>query len=720
MNDREIISLTAGIFHIALTFFVLSRDRRSPVNRVYFLWGMSLIVFNLSSFVKNLAFDCNDKTVGEAAVRVLHFAVVFLPITSFHLYLSIAQVARRRMVVALYIVHILFAISVFTHWYMAGVTRIAGTYYADGRLLLRLFMVLLSLMAMATISLLYLHQRKLPEFHRTRLRALLLGFIILYVAGLNDSLPTVGMECYPGTAYPIRQVANLASLFFGIIVSYAVLQHHLLDIRLALSQKAAQLVRLAYLLLSSFLMLQVCWWMAPGKLTPYAYYSSLGVSLGTAFLASFLFPRFLGHGEDRLERWILGDQFEYQGQIHGFIQRIPLYTETETLLQDLNELLVKTIGISQYQIILLDETNRSFALFHSHPPRPATEIPELTPDSPLFHFFLNAKLDYLTSVTSHWLGETTAERVARRQLKQCGWEICFPLVFGKAPFGLFLLGGKLHREPYTSYDLRVLGQMVQGLRSHLNQIRLTHQLLQVEEMELLGRMSRGMAHDLNNLLTTVWTYLQLAQEKPPADAGQAELLPNVMRNVETIRAYVREALFLSQHHTPRFQSHRVDALIRKSVEIIESRLQRKKLTVEFVFQTDMQAEIDEVLIQRLIGNLLGNAIDASPMSAVIRIELMGLPQLEGGDDGLRLRIIDRGCGMSPENLKKVATAYFTTKDRGDESRGFGLGLAICRKIVHMHRGSFTIASEPDKGTTVQIDLPARQPCEPVSAVKVQP
>jgi signal transduction histidine kinase len=56
----------------------------------------------------------------------------------------------------------------------------------------------------------------------------------------------------------------------------------------------------------------------------------------------------------------------------------------------------------------------------------------------------------------------------------------------------------------------------------------------------------------------------------------------------------------------------------------------------------------------------------------------------------------------------VLDPYFTTKDHGDQERGFGLGLAICRQIVHLHGGNITIASEEKIGTTVQVDLPSRQ------------
>jgi signal transduction histidine kinase len=76
-------------------------------------------------------------------------------------------------------------------------------------------------------------------------------------------------------------------------------------------------------------------------------------------------------------------------------------------------------------------------------------------------------------------------------------------------------------------------------------------------------------------------------------------------------------------------------------------------------------------------------------------------------DWYRLKIEDQGVGISPDNLRRVFTPYFTTKNTGDGKRGFGLGLAIARKIVHLHGGNLSIASKEKKGTTVQVDLPSK-------------
>ena len=242
-----------------------------------------------------------------------------------------------------------------------------------------------------------------------------------------------------------------------------------------------------------------------------------------------------------------------------------------------------------------------------------------------------------------------------------------------------------------------------------------------EELELLGRMSRGMAHDLNNLLTPVSTFLQITSADANGNAdGANELLPTCLRNVGTIQAYVKDALFFSQNRVVQISSAPLDQLIHKVVDLAESKIKRRQVRTELPDYPPTLVEMDFLLVQRCLGNLLSNALDASPAGSTIRIELARLPATEASREWVRVSVIDHGEGISRENLQRLTSAYFTTKDSGDENRGFGLGLAICRKIVHQHGGSLNITSEEHKGTTVTVDLPVRHvPANPLPAAPLE-
>ncbi len=711
MKFYELIPLTAAVTNLALTLFVLTRDLRSTLNRVYLLWGLSITVWNLGTF---FMFSVDRETTALFWSQFLHYGVIFLPISLFHLSVLIAQVKLPRWLPVLYVWFLLLALTNIFGYFTSGVRFLGYAYYSVAGPGFWAFLVSYVVVTTATVLMLYRKLQTLQRLHRARVKALLWANGILIGFGWNDILPILGFDTYPFTKVAIFPFGSAAAIFYGIIVGYSVLQHHLLDIHVTLGKAAAHAVRLLFLFLVGLLLLLLLNVFRPGEFTTFAFFGSLGVLLMSALVASIFFPRLFGKGEDSLESRMLsdryGDRFEYHDKVRSFLQEVQFYNNADLLLNDLDALFVKTIRVRSYQIILLDESTHVFTLFRTHPKAPLDQLPELRANSPIFQLFQHTTASYLAFNLAYIMpGETEMEREARQLLKRFEPEFCFPFFSGDEPFGLLLIGEKSSGTPFTPNDLQLLTRLVKNLSLILNQIRLKKQVLLAEELELLGRMSRGMAHDLNNLLTPVSTFLQMTKENANGSAPgeNDELVPICLRNVGTIQAYVKDALFFSQNHTVQIALAPLDRLLHKVVELAATKLKRRQIRVELPEFPPTEVEMDSVLMQRCLGNILSNAIDASPPGATVRFELQRLSTTEAEREWVRVSVIDHGEGISRENLQRLTSAYFTTKDSGDENRGFGLGLAICRKIVHQHGGNLNIASEEKKGTTVTVDLPVR-------------
>jgi signal transduction histidine kinase len=177
--------------------------------------------------------------------------------------------------------------------------------------------------------------------------------------------------------------------------------------------------------------------------------------------------------------------------------------------------------------------------------------------------------------------------------------------------------------------------------------------------------------------------------------------------LETVRTYVNEALFFSRSSKLMGKPGSLDETVREAVSLVQTAAAVKSVEMQITMDCEAVIEMDAVLIKRLICNLLSNAVDASQAGGTIEIQLFPLPKTEASRDWFRLKITDHGEGISAENLQRVFTPYFTTKNTGDGKRGFGLGLAIARKIVHLHEGNLSIASKVQQGATVQVDLPSK-------------
>ena len=705
MKPFELVPLVGAICNLLVTLFVFSRGMRLKINRIYFVWGICISIWNFGTF-----FMFRVTSAEEALwwARFLQFGVIFIPITLFHLSSLIAQVPMPRLIYIFYVVSGLLALSNLTDFFIAGVRNVGYAYYSVAGPGFWIFSSTLSLTVFSVIFLFY-KRRKLSPLQRARLNYLIFAQTALVVFGLNDILPILGLYYYPYIHTKIYPVGSMAAIFYGLVVGYSVLQHQLLDIHVTLSRSAAQIVRLFFMFFIGFALLLILASGAPKEFTYFSFFGALGVLLSSALVASFFFPQFFGKGGDSLERQILGDRFEYHARVQNMIQTMRSFPEPQFLLEELEDLMVNTVKVRSYQIILLDENTRGFSLFFSHPPQPHTQFTELHIDSPSFVISSNrAPQFFYCRDRNETVRETKLEREARGQLKQFNPELCFPLFSGQEVVGMMLLGGKINGDIFTPHDLRLLIELAHNLGLLLNQIRLRNQLQVAHEQDLLGRMSRGLAHDLNNLLTPVQTLLQLFEVSTPRRDAIDDLLPIALRNLDTVRSYVNEALFFSRDATLTVREGSWDETIREAIQLIQPSAEKKHVEIEASGLSRALIEMDSVLIKRLVCNLLSNAVDASPTDSRITVRLVPLPKTELSRDWHRLQIIDVGEGISPDNLKRVFTPYFTTKNTGDGKRGFGLGLAIARKIVHLHGGNLTIASKEKSGTTVQVDVPNRQ------------
>lgn len=714
MRVAALIPLLGCIWNLALAFFVLTRASRAVQNRVYFFLGLFISVWNLGQFF-NFTTPASNPEAADFWVRFVWLGVLFIPLLLFHLSMLLTQTRTGKFIPVMYVLLSILALTLPTNFFITGVRYLGlSGWYAKPAMGLHLGTAPFALMFVAIVILIR-KRRTLPQMYRSRLTALIVAQSMLAVLGTNDTLPLNGFDNYPGTQFPVYPIGSIAAVFYGIIVAYSVLQHHLLDVQIGFSRIAAQLVRITFLTGTALTLLLIATLIFPNAFDLRSLWIAAAVFVVTIVAGLQIFPRlFGGSGMEKWERRILGDHFEYQDRIRAFTEGVVWHSDLVSLVNGLHELFTRVFRLERYWLILRDDTLRSFVLARAHPEEPQAIVSELKVPSPVFAYFEADERHQWLNLGRHQPSRSTqpSERLAREQLERFPAEFVFPLRWENELFGLILIGNKLDAEPITATDLNLLADLTRRLGLVVNQIRLKDEVLRTQELELLGRMSRGMAHDLNNLLTPIWTLLQLASEGQSQERFDDELLDVALRNTQTVRAYIKEALFFSEHLRPDLQLGRLDMLIAQAVDL--GRTNRKK-DVQIIATTpgEVLVEMDEVLIQRLLGNLISNAVDASQPGAEVRVELERLVKTEAARDWLRIRVIDHGEGIPKENLERVVTPYFTTKNRGDEGRGFGLGLAICRKIAALHGGHLTIRSQVKKGTVVQLDLPSRQNKQPV-------
>jgi signal transduction histidine kinase len=715
MDFFQLAPLVAGVGNLLLSLFVFSRDFRSLTNRVFCYWGLCLSVWTLGAFA---LFQVGDANSALAVARLLHIGVIFLPVLYTHLAVLVTGIPMRRVLPWAYGISVLLAFANLTDYFISGVRRAEVVYYAVSGPLYGVLSAMVAILGSASVWLMFKRRRHLGPLQRRRVSTMIFALALLMVLGMHDLLPVLGIQHYPVTGWTIYPLGTFAAFMFPVVVSYSVLQNQLLDIRFTLGRVAAIGVRLMFFFTIGLGLLILVALLLPGQFTFVTFGASLLVMLVSGWVSSIFFPKMLGAGAENLERRILGDRFEYQEQIRAFTDSIPFYTDATRLLKDVEGLLSQTLRVSSLQMVILDPQTNQLVVKGTGA---ATAFPSIDTNLcvPMMEVFRKVPVEFLDFRLRHPFPPSAVPAgTVLALLKQQEPELCFPLYSNQEPFGYLLLGRKQSETSYTSQDLELLLSLAKSLSLVMDQIRLKKRVELTEQLEALAVMSRGLAHDLNNLLTPINTYLQLVQSKPIPDPEEEQFLQISSKNMDTIRAYIREAVFFSNSLTPKIGRTSTANFYEGLLSVCRHQLAKRNQALVCDIPESFDFYSDSILLQRMLSNLVFNAIDASPDGATITIRVVRLPRTPGKARWMRIQVIDQGSGISPEDLGRVFAPYFTTKNLGDQTRGFGLGLTICQKIVHLHRGTISIQSTLGRGTTVQIDLPS-EPVEP-PALSPQP
>lgn len=313
-------------------------------------------------------------------------------------------------------------------------------------------------------------------------------------------------------------------------------------------------------------------------------------------------------------------------------------------------------------------------------------------------------------------GWTTPESLQRRRTSKALGELAKLLaehsigVLISIPRGsptpslLIALGTKTNGWPYTYPEVERLQNIAELIDNTLTHSRLTNQAALQAKMEHLAMMSRGLAHDLKNLITPVSSFLihtegHLAPGTPEADVHAA-----ARHSIRVMTDYLREALFFSERLAPKLEPVVLETVFNAVVKTTADRAATHRIRLLQNVESRAALVADGVLLQRMLVNLVNNAFDASQPGQVVTISVN-----EHRNRWLRIQVTDQGSGIAAEHLGRIFDPYFTTKEFGDDVRGFGLGLTICEKIANLHGGVIEVQSELGNGTCVSVDLPLDGP-----------
>lgn len=260
------------------------------------------------------------------------------------------------------------------------------------------------------------------------------------------------------------------------------------------------------------------------------------------------------------------------------------------------------------------------------------------------------------------------------------------------------------KDEITSLEIS-FNQMEDRLKDTLSSLELSiqklhekqAQLIEAEKLASVGILAAGVAHEINNPLTSVLTFSNLMLEQTPEGDPRRDKLKMMARETERARVIVRQLLSFAKETPLKKAKKNINCPINEIVETLSAQGTFDGIEVTLDLSEDLpEISVDTVRLEQVILNILLNAAHAITPPGKIGITTRS----EG--DSLEIAVSDTGCGIPEENIGKIFDPFYTTKD---STKGTGLGLAVSYGIIKKHGGDIEVKSTVGKGSTFIVRLP---------------
>ena len=398
---------------------------------------------------------------------------------------------------------------------------------------------------------------------------------------------------------------------------------------------------------------------------------------------------FLGLGEATSSRSWTSDEINALRAAAGLISAAVERKTMEESLKREREMLLETLKDAPYGVLLVEGER---------------------------HIFANEEFTKITGYTLQdvptvkgWIRKAFPERAIRRRLK-----------------GTWTLEAAMRREvvelPVTAKDgakkwvefrssYLPSGQVMVTLVDVTQEREMERQLRTAQRLEALGELAGGIAHDFNNLLTTIRSFAQIGLSKTAQDNPLRRYLEVIERESQRGAELTRKILAYARRQPLALQLLDLNTALSEILEILKRTL-GEHIRIKTALAPELEPiEADPTALEQILMNLAINARDAMPKGGTLTIKTYRRtvrwrsPWVSPGEYAV-LEVGDTGVGMDEETLSRIFDPFFTTKERGS-----GLGLWVVYGLVKQHRGTITVQSERDRGTTFHMYFPIAKEAE---------
>jgi nitrogen-specific signal transduction histidine kinase len=696
MNISYIISCAlTGTLSFLLGIFVYLKNRSSNLNRVCMFLNLSISLWSWAIFGRELSLE---KTTALFFVRLVYAGSIFIPPLFLHFVDSLLKLTKRKLLLSLYFLSLIFLIFDFTPLFIKDVRPILSfRYYGIPGIIYPFFAISFISTIVYSHYILVKYFRSTEGQTRNQIRYLLLAAIIGFFGGVSTFLPNFNIEIFPFGFYLIS--------IYVLIISYAIAKHRLMDISIVFKKGTTYILLMLLLFVPSFLLI---------ILSQKVFFNNINylftvVTILLLLLVTFFFNKIKPRTEKAVEQFFFRDKYDYRETLGTFSKAMVSILDLQSLSKRIIETITQTMRVEKASLFLWNEEKGGYSLFESKNIKMTPTTSMLSKNDPLPH--------YLQKIGEIIIREELAKGTdilelndVIKKMSLLEAEVSIPLISKGQLIGMINLGYKFNKDIYSHEDIELLSTLANQTSIAIENAKLYEDLKKsksyirrADRLASLGTLTAGLAHEIRNPLVAIKTLTQLLPERIDDEEFRNNFLQIASGEVDRISSLVNELLDFARPSDPKLEPEDINAILDGMILLVSTETKKKQIHMIKNYATDLPPiQIDREQIKQVFLNILLNSIEATKENGKITVKTRSFMK-PGGEPYIQIEFTDTGSGIPEEYLEDIFNPFFTTK-----STGSGLGLSISNQIIQEHRGYIDVESQVGKGSSFFINLPLNQ------------
>jgi signal transduction histidine kinase len=724
----NIAPFLSALLFLSLGTFVYLNNKKSKINKIFLFVCISTFLWQFSWF---LLFSLDEKYLIEIIIKFGWIGILFIPVAFYSFityFLKIKNLINKVILIVSYVVvGVLILFLLFSNLFINGYYEFFWGYYPKAGILHPIFLFFLLVLVLRIFYLIIYYIKKSKEKIKVSQLKFIFIALLFYAFSSLDFIVNYGYEFYP--------IGFIFIIAFLMIISYTIIRHRLMDVKLVLRKSTVVLASLAVVFGFATLVKILA--------ERFSLIFDFWVDLLVLAVGIFTYPYVRDYFFKLANKYFFSSLYDSRKVILETTSKIRTFLDAKKIYEFLDETFADIFHTRKFGVLDLDEDNNCYVVNYNSGFNLGNRKKFAENDVLHKMFIKKNKTIILEEAKELYYNKKTKDTIDL--MEKLGVELLVPLNIKKRTVGLLVLGPKETKEMYNDEDLQVLeiigGQAAVSIENAqlYGEVKNFNRRLKKEIKEATAdlektnkelrtanvRLSEAYkklrqlddaknefisiaSHQLRTPLTSIKGFLSMILQ---GDFGKySSSVEDALRKIyisnERLIKLVNDLLSISRIEAGRFvfnlNENNIKDLISKTVETFELEAKNKKLDL----RVDLPKEevepfvFDKEKIQEVVSNLVDNAIKYT-QEGEVKIKLENLK------DKARITVSDSGRGMLKSELDSVFEKFRRGKKSNNlNTEGTGLGLYVCEKIISAHQGKIWAESDGmGKGSRFIVEIP---------------